>query len=132
MAKTVAGALVFIGVFFAATERVREPGSGSQAVAISTLRALHASQLVYSTNHRGLFNALTPLAPEMQPRRGYRFEFYPGPGLTQYAVVAIPIPSRGAPLRSFCVDDTGVIFFVKNGTAQLTEAGRCRGGNPIQ
>jgi hypothetical protein len=69
---------------------------------------------------------------------GYRFQMIAGPraharaaepmsptATTSYAMVATPRGEHGKPLRSFCGDATGHIYYRLDGKPPLVEGGRC-------
>jgi type II secretory pathway pseudopilin PulG len=70
------------------------------------------------------------------PARGYVLRFHPGPAavaegqadaaplhVASYAITAVPASAQGG-VRSFCTDDSGILYVMPAGAAQ-TEAGRC-------
>jgi hypothetical protein len=77
-------------------------------------------------------------------RRGYRFEFHEGPrgerfdsgparsgsgpsrpGLTSFAVVALPVNLGAGKRRLFCTDDRQLIYVTQEPSIPRVEAGRC-------
>ena len=143
--RRITAGLVVLFVVALNTPGLGERGFGNEAHMITSLRALNAAQLMYSTTYGNGSYARTwddlrkvglqeRVDPGVTSRRGYRIELISGD--THYAVIAVPIANsrvRTPPTRVFCVDDRGTIFWAPRGTAPVIDAGRCGGAwTPIQ
>lgn len=135
-----AGRRISAGLVILLVVALNVPGVGErspdwEATAITSLRAINAAQLMYSTTvgsgaYAGSLNELAQ-AGLLTLNEGLerRYELRLIPGGASYAVTAVPRvnTSAGAPssTRSFCVDDRGSIFYTQGRTVPAIRNGRC-------
>ena len=148
--RRLATGLVVTGALLLEVPALQAPTPGGvEAQAMTTLRALNAAQLVYSTSvgqgryaatFEELDNAKTsaeilagPLV-RLSLRRSYRMELLSSGD--QYTAFATPLPNRPRGTqghRSFCVSSSGSIYWALAAVSPAVEPGQCpEGWKPIQ
>jgi hypothetical protein len=148
--RRISAGLVVLYVVASMTPNLGERAFGSQAHAITCLRAINAAQLLYESTYGRYADTLQSLVqqkprPFLTPdrleeafRRGYLIELI---GDTRhYVVIAIPQVMRPRPRgrtevldRAFCVGASGTVYWAPRGTAPVIDAGRCGGvWKPLQ
>jgi hypothetical protein len=148
--RRITAGLVVLFVLAVTTPGLGERAVGHEAQAITSLRAINAAQLLYSTSLGGGRYArtlddlmvkygteafLSPDTVEKVSRRGYRLELIAGD--RGYAAIAIPHYNprvkHSNPVRAFCVDERASIYQTLGGAIPAVEHGRCRDtSKPIQ
>lgn len=162
--RTAAAASIILALIVFAP-RAGEP-ERTESVAIGTLRAVVSGEKAYASVNNGYFDTPACLAtpscvpgtdrrvrrPFLTPglatgleRRGYQFQFHPGPkaesdspkqsptAMTRFAVVAFPTNPMASRRRAFCADDRGTIYVTAGGTRPHIDAGRCLdAGSPLR
>jgi hypothetical protein len=141
---------LFVFVVAGGTPALAPKINGSEAQAITCLRAINAAQLLYSTTlGRGRYaetleelemsgpssEALQGRIVALRSRRFYRIELISTGD--RYAVVAVPLANARRPprelLRAFCVGETATIYQTLGGMPPAVERGRCLDtSKPIQ
>ena len=130
-----AGLVVLLAVALN-TPRIGERSPGWQAAAITTLRAINAAQLLYSTSigagrYADSLDELTR-AGLFMPRGALRFHYDLRliKGGESYAATAVPVANardkKSDPVESFCVDAQGSIFRTPGRIGPEVANGRCR------
>ncbi len=105
-----------------------------EPAAITTLRALNAAQLLYSTSvGEGRYaGTLEQLKVTLPPE--YRFELISTGD--NYTAMATPLPNQRRGLqghRSFCVSTSGSIHWAPGAVSPAVQPGKCPDGwQPIQ
>jgi MFS family permease len=139
---------------------VRTPHPSNESSAIGDLRTFGSAEVAYQAASGGVFVTPSCLvrphpcltgSPQTTPpfldvsflqpaRRGYRFEFHPGrpatteqggQGFSSFAYTATPEPPGTTGVRSFCIDDTGVLRGRDDGALASPLEGRCSPEVPI-
>ncbi|MCL4818943.1 MAG: hypothetical protein KJ067_07365 [Vicinamibacteria bacterium] len=150
----VALAFLFVLLILTLPAMVRTPPPSNESRAIGDLRTFGAAEVAYQSASGGVFAAPSCLAkphaclpgyPQtappfldagflQTPRRGYRFEFHPGRpataepgrrGFSSFAYTATPERPGKTGVRSFCIDDTGVLRGRADGALASPREGRC-------
>jgi hypothetical protein len=149
--RRIVAAAVVLGLFVLLAPRIGER-HGSEAHAISSIRAIVSAELAFASMNSGRYGLLECLADRScrpstvsQPwllesrlaaaadRNGYRFEFHPYPDalrlepsprvrLTRFAVVAVSLDAGN---KGFCGDDRQVIYVTNDRVAPRVDGGRC-------
>jgi type II secretory pathway pseudopilin PulG len=138
------GSVAFIGIIaaIAIPSLLRARVAANESAAIGDLRTIISAEVAYAGVNGGRYDtpaclmapknclpnppAVTFLSPSMvfdQPKQGYVRRFHagvPAPGvsptsLQSFAVTAVPVKQGQTGVRSFCVDDTGVVCAVNTG-----------------
>jgi hypothetical protein len=148
--RRITAGLVVLWVVASMTPNLGERAFGSEAHAITSLRAINAAQLLYASTYGRYADTLQSLVqqeprPFLTPdrleeafRRGYLIELIAD--ARHYVAIAIPQVTRPRPRgrteildRAFCVGASGTIYWAPRGTAPVVDAGRCgRVWKPIQ
>jgi type II secretory pathway pseudopilin PulG len=119
--------------------------AANEASAVGSLRTINTAERAYQGNYpnAGFACDLSKLAGDGSSpdhagfidnvlatghKSGYRFELSCDSDPSTYIVVAYPITANQSGTRAFCTNQTGIISYSKEGTAEAC----LRGGEPLQ
>ena len=121
--------------------------AANEASAVGSLRTINTAQRAYATEYSSVGYACNlnklgtfgkPSSPEnagyiddrlaLGEKSGYRFELACGSEPSSYVVVAYPMTANQTGMRAFCTNQTGLISYSRNGTAESC----LREGEPLQ